>query len=225
MNINEKRDKLISLRKIIEQKKGQRDKTQSLLNDCKIQVCILKKERSNSIQAQEIIQKVAQETQQQLEWHISDIVTLALKSVFHNPYAFQTEFNLKRGKTECKMYFKRNGHKINPIDEAGGGVVDVAAFALRIAIWSLAKPKWRNTLVLDEPFKNINDKTRRIHKKIAKTVKMLSQKLNLQFIVITMIEELNEIADRAYEFKLKNGKTKVRKIKGGYKVNLPMRKL
>lgn len=202
---------LLKLRQIVERKKGQRDKVISLLSVCKKEIRQLKKEINFSEQAQAIIQKVAQETQQQLEWHISEIVTLALASTFDNPYVFKAEFIQKRGKTECSLYFERDGFKVDPVAEAGGGVVDMAAFALRVAVWSLAKPRWRNTLMFDEPFKNINDKTRRTQERIAEMVKVLSRKLKLQFIIITMIPELEEVADRVHEFSLLQGKTKTEK--------------
>lgn len=200
---------LLKLRQIIERKKGQRDKVISLLYSCKDEIRQLKKEIAFSEQAQAIIQKVAQETQRQLEWHISEIVTLALASTFDNPYIFKAEFVQRRGKTECDLFFERDGFRVDPVAEAGGGAVDVTAFALRVAMWSLARPKWRNTLIFDEPFKNINDKSRRTQERVAEMVKVLSRKLKLQFIIITMIPELEEIADRVFEFSLAKGKTKI----------------
>ena len=200
---------LNQLRQIVERKKGQKEKVVSLLSSCKREIRQLKKDINFSEQAQAIIQKVAQETQKRLEWHISEVVTLALASTFDNPYIFKTEFVQRRGKTECDLFFEKDGFRIDPIAEAGGGTVDVAAFALRVAMWSLAKSRWRNTLIFDEPFKNINDKTRKTYERVAEMVKILSRKLKLQFIIITMIPELEEIADRVFEFNLMQGKTKI----------------
>ena len=205
---------LLNLRQIVERKKGQRDKVIFLLSVCKNEIRQLKKEIGFSEQSQIIIQKVAQETQKQLEWHISEIVTLALASTFDNSYIFKAEFVQRRSKTECDLFFERDGFKVDPVAEAGGGAVDVAAFALRVAMWSLAKSRWRNTLIFDEPFKNINDKTRKTQERVAEMVKVLSRKLKLQFIIITMIPELEEVADRVHEFSLLQEKTKIeRKIK------------
>ena len=200
---------LLKLRQVIERKKGQKDKVLSLLSTCKKEINQFKEEIGFSEQAQVIIQKVAQETQKQLEWHISEIVTLALASTFDNPYVFKVEFVQRRGKTECDLFFERDGFRVDPVAEAGGGAVDVAAFALRVAMWSLAKSRWRNTLIFDEPFKNINDKTRQTQEKVAKMVKVLSRQLKLQFIIITMIPELEEVADRVFEFNLIRRKTKI----------------
>src|SRR4030065_2129103 len=202
-------NKLKYLSQIIQQNKGKKLKALSLIQAYKKKIKETNEELIISKQAQAIIQVVAQQTQKQLEWHISEIVSLALSSVFDNPYDFKIEFVVKRGKTECNFFFERNGKRINPIESASGGAVDVTSFALRIALWSLSKNTMRNILIFDEPFKNINDKTRETHKRIAKMIKMLSKKLKIQFIIITMIPELINSAKKNYEFKIENGKTKI----------------
>ena len=197
------------IRKIFEQEKGKYYFIQSQIKQGKKAFKKIKREIKISKKAASIIRAIAQNTQKQIQFHISELITMALRSVFPNPYVFHLDFLQKRNKTECRFFFERNGTKINPLTEAGGGVVDVAAFALRVAMWALSKPTYRNTLILDEPFKNINDKTRETHRKIADLVKLLSDKLHLQFIIITMIPEFEEVADRVFELSLKNGETKI----------------
>lgn len=91
------------------------------------------------LEARVLFQKAAQDTQKKLEYHISNLVTTALSTVFDDPYNFQLEFVQKRGKTEADLWFVRENRKINPIDASGGGAVDIASFALRVAFWSLTK--------------------------------------------------------------------------------------
>jgi ABC-type sugar transport system ATPase subunit len=64
---------------------------------------------------------------------------------------------------------------------AGGGVVDIASLALRVAIWSIGKTD--NVLVLDEPIKNIQPAL--LQMEAWDIIQKLSQQLNLQFIIIT----------------------------------------
>lgn len=199
---------LKQIRNIFEQEKGKFKLLNNQVEEFKLTLKALKQEIKTSKEASIIIRTVAQETQKLIECQINELVTLTLKSVFSNPYTFHLEFIQKRNKTECNFFFERDGHKINPLFEAGGGIIDVASFALRIAMWVLSKPKYRNVLIFDEPFKNINDKTRETHRKIAEIVKLLSYKLKLQFIIITMIPELEDIADKVYEFSLKRRITK-----------------
>mgnify|MGYP001566575746 FL=1 len=196
---------IAQLRRNLERKKGERQRCLSEYKRIRASLSLLKQELQYSKKAQLIIQKVAKETQEQLQIHISSLVSTALKAVYKNPYKFICKFEIKRGKTECKLLFERNSKKIDPLLASGGGVVDVASFALRVALWSLAPQKSRNVLILDEPFKNINDKSRVLHQKLSEMVKMISKKLNIQMIIISMIPEMENIADKIFRIKLKKG--------------------
>jgi hypothetical protein len=162
-------------------------------------------------QAKEIIRQVGLKTQEQLQYHVSDLTSLALESVFPNPYELKVEFIQRRNKTECDLYFVRDGNYINPIDAAGIGAVDVTTFALRVASWSMALPKSRNTIILDEPFKHL--KGQETNLRVLEMINEISKKLNIQVIMVSderiPKEDIIATADRVFEVKLKNGKSKV----------------
>lgn len=154
-------------------------------------------------EARQIIQHVASETQRQLEYHVSELVTLALSAVFPDPYKLRLKFELKRGQSEAHLCFERDGMVLeDPTTESGGGVVDVAAFALRASLWSLAHPRSRATIVLDEPLRFLS---RDLQLKASAMIKELSDKLKLQFIVVTHEPNLLQAADRVFEVEMKNG--------------------
>ena len=184
------------------QAEARKDKIYSDIDQRKSQIKLKNRELKNTEEAQLILQTVAQQTQMNLEKKISEIVSLALSAVFEDPYKFKIQFEIKRGKTEANISFTRNGISFDPMTEAGGGVVVIAAFALRIVSWYLQTPKSRNTLLLDEPFHFLS------HNWQAKASEMLaaiSKNFNLQFIIVTHIEELKESADRIFEVTQKNG--------------------
>jgi len=162
-----------------------------------------KRNAKNLEEAQNILQQVAQKTQQELEYQISEIVSTALSAILpDDPYEFKIEFVLRRGKTEADLYFVKDGERYNPIDDNGGGAVDVASFALRVALWNLSRPKTRNTLVIDEPFKWLSKK---YLSAAGEFLKLISEKLNIQIIMITHIPELIESSDKIFEVtKVKN---------------------
>ncbi len=143
-----------------------------------------------------IIQTVAKATQKQLEYNISSIVTLALESVFEKGYSFVVDFVQKRGKTECDILIEKDGNRISPMDSNGGGLVDLVAFALRISLWSLKEKKTRNTIILDEPFVALS---KDLQTKASLLIKTLSEKLGLQFIIVSHEETLIENADNVIE--------------------------
>ena len=110
---------------------------------------------ANTVEAQALVQQVAKEVQTRVHKQIASVVTHCLKSVFvDDAYEFKIDFRRARGKTEAVLQFVRGGMVIDdPLDECGGGVIDVAAFALRLACLTLSVPSRRKLLVMDEPFR------------------------------------------------------------------------
>lgn len=143
--------------------------------------------------AKEVVLFVAQKTQLNIGQRISDLVTLALDSVFDDPYTFEVEFVQRRGVTEADLWFVRDGNKLNPLLSSGGGPIDLASFALRLAVWSLAKSA--PVFVLDEPFRNLSaDK----HADAGILLQTLSRKLGIQIIMVSHNPEIIAGADRVF---------------------------
>jgi len=206
---------IYDLRKGLERKKGQRDEILSELKAVKEEIIKFKIEIRVSEKAQAIIQIVAKKTQKELEYRISEPVTLCLKSVFDNPYEFLVDFVTRRNKSECDLLFKRSSlsKPIIPKDSSGIGAVDVAAFGLRVATWALSRFRSKNVLILDEPFSHL--KGIEANKRIIQVVKVLSKQLGLQVIMVSdervPINEIKKGADRVFEVGIgKNGFSEVK---------------
>ena len=179
----------------LERKKGERQQIQHSIRALRTQIKGTRKELRHLEQAREIIREVGLQTQQQLQYHIGDIASLALESVFPDPYELVVEFVQRRNKTECDLYFSRNEQRISPLDASGGGAVDVAAFALRIASWSMQTPRSRNIIILDEPFGFVSDD---LQEKASQMIKELSERLGLQFLIVTHKDILTAYADKVF---------------------------
>jgi DNA repair exonuclease SbcCD ATPase subunit len=194
------------LRKALEQSKGELKGKRKALAEAKSHY----KELGNSLKlhekAREIINQVAQDTQQQLQYHISDITSLALESVFTDPYKLVVDFVERRNKTECDIIFEKAEQQISPLDASGYGAVDVASLALRVACWSMKFPRTRHTLILDEPFRFLS----RDKQEMASIIKKeISDKLEIQFIIVTHEETLAKQADKTFNVKIQNKRTAV----------------
>ena len=159
-------------------------------------------------QAAHVIQEVGKQTQQNLEFHISNIVSSALNAVDSDWPEFVTRFEVKgrtAGKqTECLLLFKEGDNEYKPELGSGGGPLDVASFALRIARWSLKKN--RATFALDEPFKFV-DPTHQ--NKTSKMVKMISDELGIQIIMVSHAEDIEDYADKTIRVTKMNGKSTI----------------
>lgn len=186
----------------VEQLKGQRQQLSADIETSTSKCTVLQQNLVDAEEARALIQVVAQATQKELEFHVSEICTLALAAVFDNPYTLRIEFVQRRNKTEADIFFERDGERVKPIDAAGGGAVDVTSLALRVAMWSLRRPRSRNTLILDEPLKMLS---RDLMPKAAQMIAELSKRLNLQFIVVSHSPELIETADRYFTVSIHKG--------------------
>ena len=199
--------KLKEIRTKLERLKGQYSQIEKDIKKSEKSIKKKTKKLHKYEQAKEIIREVGIKTQQQLQFHISDITSLALEAVFKDPYKLEIEFVQRRNKTECDIYFVRDGNRIDPLSSSGGGAVDVAAFALRIASWSLERPHSRNTIILDEPFKHL--KGIEDNKKAIQMLKTLSHKLNLQIIMVSdermPMEDIEKGADKIFKTTIKKG--------------------
>ena len=139
-------------------------------------------DRKSAEQAQQVVQQLAKEIQQQVHERISAVVTECLQTVFDEPYSFRIRFDAKRGKTEASLEFSRAGVVLDdPLNEIGGGVIDVASFALRVACLMLARPKRRRLLVLDEPLKNVRGLQNR--QRVRDMLEKLADDLDMQIVL------------------------------------------
>ena len=139
-------------------------------------------------EALSIAQIVAESIQRKAHKQIADVVTDCIQTVFGTDYSFQIRFEKKRGRTEAKLLLLYKRHVIeDPLNEDSGGVVDVAAFGLRLAGLLLIKPKPRRTLRLDEPFKFVSEEYR---EGVRNMLVGISESLKIQIIMVTHIRGL-----------------------------------
>lgn len=137
-------------------------------------------------QAQQLLQSIAAAVQQETHSRIASIVSRCLEAVFDEPYEFHIDFEQKRGKTEAVLTFQRGGIAVDPMTASGGGVVDVAAFALRLSCLLLTRPKLRKVLILDEPFRFVSKEYR---PRVRQLMERLAEEMEIQFIVVTHIHD------------------------------------
>lgn len=139
-------------------------------------------------QAQAIIQKIAQQIQHAAHAQIAGLVTRCIRAVYDEPYKFRIEFEMKRGKTEARFVFlDQDNNEIDPLTASGGGLVDIAAFALRLSAIMLSKPRVRRLMILDEPFKWVSAKYRPA---LCSLLQQLEKELKVEIFMVTHLHEL-----------------------------------
>lgn len=185
-----------ALRRDLEQRKGRKAQLDEDLKQTALDLRQASRDLKKHQEAREVIKMVALRTQEHLQYHISETVTGALRAVFPDPYEFVVEFVERRGRTECDLLFKRGDMSVDPLTAAGGGAVDVAAFALRVAAWSMMRPRSRALLILDEPFRYLSAD---LLPRAGEMLQEVASRLGLQVLLVTHAEELVAGADKVFE--------------------------
>jgi len=199
----------------LERRKGRRDQIKQSLDNARKDLLECKRAIRICEKAIEIVKIVGLETQKQLEYHLSEQVSLALASVFDEPYQLKVVFQEKRGKTEAELLFERDGVSMRPIGSVGGGAIDIASLGLRLAYWSMRQDKrTRPLFLLDEPFARLKGED--ANRRALNLLRQLSAKLGIQIIMISderiPREDIIENADRVFLVTQRNGVSKVKKL-------------
>lgn len=179
---------LSELRKKLDIHKASLSLATRLVEEEEEALSVSKQEVEHLQKAQKIAQEVAKFCQESAVKQIEEIVTRCLSAVFgEDAYDFKISLVQKRGKTEAELLFTRDGNNIDPLSSAGGGVIDVASFSLRLACLILSKPSRRKLLILDEPFKMLSAEYRPL---VADLLEQLAKEMNIQFIIVSHHEEM-----------------------------------
>lgn len=177
--ISEARDRIERLKRDLEHARRSYSQAHRAMRESKRQVKAAK-------EALEITEEVSRQIQERIHFKLASVVSKCLQ-VFDDPYEFKILFERKRNQTEARLVFDRDGLEIDPLGGAGGGVVDVAAFALRLAALSASRPTRRKVVFMDESFKFVSKEYRPAIRELIET---LAEDLGIQIILITHIPEL-----------------------------------
>lgn len=156
----------------------------------------IKTETEEVLKSISVCQSVATEVQKQLSVKIDTIVNLALATCFGDEYTFKLNYVPARGKTEVEFLLLQNGKEIDPMNQNGGGLIDILCFALRVAVFNISHTD--DIMTFDEPFRFVS---KGLREKVAEVVHTFSERLNIQIIEVTHVEELMDNSDRRFVIK------------------------
>ena len=189
-------DHLNKIKRRYQQLRGKQEVLQEQLDTGWTEEKRLQMRLADAVKARYIIQLVSNQTQKNLEFHISNLTTMALAAVFPDPYEFVTRFVIRSNRTECDMFFVQYGQEMDPMSSVGGGVKDVTSFSLRVAYWSLSN--LRNVLIVDEPFKYVSVD---LQNKCSEMIRLVANTLKVQILMVSHLPEINVAANNIINIK------------------------
>lgn len=149
------------------------DKNVVLLSDQKEKI-------DTALKCREIVNNLANETITDLLSWIENTVTSCIEQVYPG-YSFKFVQEIKRNQLELKPVVIKDEQERPPDYSNGGGMMDLISIALRVANWAIQPEKSLPVFGLDEPMKYMG-KFARLG---AQVLEQLSEKMEIQFIIIT----------------------------------------
>jgi len=194
MNLDQLEKKSKELQNNLSALQGQESLLAFQIDSNKVKLLELSHKREVFAKSIEIFALISEVTQIQVKNGMEKIVTYALQYIFGEDYKFKITFDKRGNLTECNFSFiSPLGVEItDPLEALGGGIMDVASLALRIALLELHKPKNTSFLALDEPTRNVSAQ---FIPRCGLFFKEINRKLERQIIVVTHQEALMESAD------------------------------
>jgi DNA repair exonuclease SbcCD ATPase subunit len=131
-------------------------------------------------EAKEIMAEVSKLLHVEVQHKLTHIVNRLMTIVFDDPYKLVITFESRANRQEAYLLLERDGEQIDPLSSVSGGVIDVAAFGLRLAV--ILMRGGSKTLVFDEPFRFVSQDRREI---LAEVLEQLTTKYGVQIIMVT----------------------------------------
>ena len=156
-----------------------------------------KKSQADHAVASQIALKVSYLYKSLALQEVERLVSQALNAVFQRQYECRLVQTSKRDQSEVSIVILDGSREMDPVTSMGGGILDVISLALRVVIWALSPRRTDAIMVLDEPARLVNSD--QSVSNLADLLKLLSQSLAVQFLVVTNRHGLSKSADAVFE--------------------------
>lgn len=165
-------------------------------------------------QTKHVITNEKNEIQKTLKSNIDSLVTIAMNIVYEGrDLQFAMIFDKSAsGTSQYKPVLIENNEEFSPKDEQCGGALDVCSYALRIILKSFEKPKGRDFMLYDEPFKFLGGGI--LGERAIDMAKQINTAQNIQSLMISHDEISISRADVIYHVEHDGKRSKVTRISG-----------
>lgn len=157
-----------------------------------------------------LLQEATTFSRKRLKDCIESTVTSALQDIIGDTtIGFEIHYGTSHNKTVADFYMTKvlNRKKINLdiMNECGGGIADIVSIAIRVVLLTYHSATLSKILILDEACTSISNFSNELLSNLAKWLKMVSDKFDIQIILITQKEEFIQYSDKVFLMKNEDG--------------------
>ena len=146
----------------------------------------------------EILSAIQEISKLKIRNGLEALISYALRYVFQKDYQFKVLFDKRGnyGEAYFKIYPEGRQEAGDPIDENGGGILDIVGLALRVALMEISVPKIKGFLCLDESTKHVSSQ---YIENTGKFLKAIQLKVHRQILLVTHQSALMEFGDNSID--------------------------
>lgn len=158
-----------------------------------------------------LLQAMQEVWKQRFEAAVGQVVSRGLTAVFGEQLDLLVELGQSGSQPTARFAVRDSrGLETDVIDARGGGLVNVAAFLLRVLLLLSARPPMARILILDETFVNVSAE---YGPALVELLRRIVDEGGFQILLVSHRDDLTDAADVVYRFHTVEGKTAVRQEK------------
>jgi len=179
-------------------KLGTKQTLEGKVKSTKARLEAIKIETENLTKASIFLQTLSDTTRHQIIDRISSIVTDALQKIKDPDLEFKMILSTERNQMDVKFVVVNNKtqQEYDILNSCGGSIADIVTFPLKVALLLKWEPTLSRVLILDESFKFVSVADQEA---LGEFVRQISEKLNLQTILVTHSPTLTSKAHKIFE--------------------------
>lgn len=191
----------------VERRKGERSTLQNRKGELESALATAREQSETFSHAAALLREAADYARQRTLERVQGLTSSGLQSVFGAGYGFRLESGEVGGRpvVTCQVvspYGDDDAITTEGIDARGGGVVDIQAISLRIAMLQTAMPAIDGSLLLDEPAKHVSEEN---VPAAGRFLRESCTRFGRQVIMVTHNPSLAALADRVVQVSMRDG--------------------
>lgn len=208
LSVPEAKSQLEELKRLYHKETGMLQQLKQSQKEKEEEVKNLQDEK-NSIELKRILlQEASEEARKQAKETLQSVATNALQYIMGEHISLEIKLSEKGSSPTASFVVKKvyGDYEIetDPAEEEGGGIADIVAFSVFIAMLQLAGGQNVAPLFLDEPSKYVS---KGHSDKVANFLYDASKSIGRQVFMVTHDEFLANIGDASYHFRIEDGKS------------------
>lgn len=199
------KNKIELFRKKVEKNKIEQEITMAKISNQNEKLLELTKQLQIVQEGLQFVEDISNSKRNEFKSTIESLITEAIREIYGNTYRIELDYSIKNNRSYVDIilsYDKEKGTVRRTMEGFGGGMADAISVPLRLLV-ILSRKNTDRVCILDEAYKHMDDERIEF---VGKFLKTISKKMDIQIIMSTHHQELQQDADKIFFFEEKNKK-------------------